>query len=246
MSRGCPAKPLPRKNRISLNAMSAISTSAMQLHGVRRTLRLDSDEPVPRPPRRPRRPQDPPRGEPATRPAGPASRTADVPGAERRAAGTSAAPCGRASLLPEVAGQRGGPTLFRGARGGRGRQSVLQIVRRGGFVDEFTVFRVPAEGPAFYLGLRIGDTGLGLVAKANPGPRRRRGSCSASVSTTSTRRSAGWRGWALGPRRPQRHAVGTARRPHPGPRRQPGEPHSADPGPVTLFRGRVLIVGYPR
>ncbi|MFC1407036.1 MULTISPECIES: VOC family protein [Streptacidiphilus] len=27
------------------------------------------------------------------------------------------------------------------------------------------IFRVPAEGPAFYLGLRIGDTDLGLVAK---------------------------------------------------------------------------------
>ncbi|WBO65690.1 VOC family protein [Streptomyces camelliae] len=31
------------------------------------------------------------------------------------------------------------------------------------------IFRVPTEGPAFYLGLRIGDTDLGLVAKANPG-----------------------------------------------------------------------------
>ncbi|MFE9701827.1 VOC family protein [Streptomyces sp. NPDC005930] len=31
------------------------------------------------------------------------------------------------------------------------------------------IFRVPAEGPVFYLGLRIGDTDLGLVAKANPG-----------------------------------------------------------------------------
>ncbi|MFF0477867.1 VOC family protein [Streptomyces sp. NPDC004284] len=28
-------------------------------------------------------------------------------------------------------------------------------------------FRVPAEGPAFYLGLRIGDTDLGLVAKTD-------------------------------------------------------------------------------
>ncbi|WP_328904133.1 VOC family protein [Streptomyces sp. NBC_00441] len=27
------------------------------------------------------------------------------------------------------------------------------------------IFRVPAEGPVFYLGLRIGDTDLGLVAK---------------------------------------------------------------------------------
>ncbi|MFG2924304.1 VOC family protein [Streptomyces sp. NPDC048305] len=31
------------------------------------------------------------------------------------------------------------------------------------------IFRIPAEGPAFYLGLRIGDSDLGLVAKANPG-----------------------------------------------------------------------------
>ena len=30
------------------------------------------------------------------------------------------------------------------------------------------IFRVPEEGPVFYLGLRIGDTDLGLVAKANP------------------------------------------------------------------------------
>lgn len=58
------------------------------------------------------------------------------------------------------------------------------------------VFRVPEEGPVFYLGLRVGDTDLGLVAKADPGDRGRRGSCSASVSTTSTRRSAGWRRWA--------------------------------------------------
>ncbi|MHC5264320.1 VOC family protein [Streptomyces sp. UC4497] len=31
------------------------------------------------------------------------------------------------------------------------------------------IFRVPEEGPAFYVGLRIGDTELGLVAKADPG-----------------------------------------------------------------------------
>ncbi|MEU9947306.1 VOC family protein [Streptomyces sp. NPDC047939] len=31
------------------------------------------------------------------------------------------------------------------------------------------IFRVPAEGPAFYRGLRIGDTDLGLVTKKNPG-----------------------------------------------------------------------------
>lgn len=31
------------------------------------------------------------------------------------------------------------------------------------------IFRVPEEGPAFYLGLRIGDTDLGLVAKAAEG-----------------------------------------------------------------------------
>ncbi|MFD5036105.1 VOC family protein [Streptomyces sp. NPDC058377] len=31
------------------------------------------------------------------------------------------------------------------------------------------IFRVPEEGAVFYLGLRIGDTDLGLVTKANPG-----------------------------------------------------------------------------
>ncbi|MEU1438274.1 VOC family protein [Streptomyces sp. NPDC005786] len=31
------------------------------------------------------------------------------------------------------------------------------------------IFRQPAEGPAFYLGLRIGDSDLGLVAKSAPG-----------------------------------------------------------------------------
>ncbi|MFE2581800.1 VOC family protein [Streptomyces sp. NPDC059378] len=29
------------------------------------------------------------------------------------------------------------------------------------------IFRVPEEGPAFYVGLRIGDSDLGLVAKAD-------------------------------------------------------------------------------
>ena len=33
------------------------------------------------------------------------------------------------------------------------------------------IFRVPEEGPVFYLGLRIGDTDLGLVAKATLGDR---------------------------------------------------------------------------
>ncbi|MFF7339807.1 VOC family protein [Streptomyces sp. NPDC008163] len=44
------------------------------------------------------------------------------------------------------------------------RQDVL-----AGFYTELfgaeEIFRVPAEGPVFYLGLRIGDTDLGLVAK---------------------------------------------------------------------------------
>ncbi|MEV6195725.1 VOC family protein [Streptomyces sp. NPDC051920] len=35
--------------------------------------------------------------------------------------------------------------------------------------DAEEIFRVPAEGPPFYLGLRIGDTDLGLVTKENPG-----------------------------------------------------------------------------
>ncbi|MFF0558559.1 VOC family protein [Streptomyces sp. NPDC020472] len=33
------------------------------------------------------------------------------------------------------------------------------------------VSRIPEEGPLFYLGLRIGDTDLGLVATADPGDR---------------------------------------------------------------------------
>ncbi|NUP45515.1 MAG: extradiol dioxygenase [Streptomyces sp.] len=31
------------------------------------------------------------------------------------------------------------------------------------------IFRVPEEGPAFYVGLRIGDTDLGLVAREDAG-----------------------------------------------------------------------------
>ncbi|MGC5365316.1 VOC family protein [Streptomyces sp. DT24] len=31
------------------------------------------------------------------------------------------------------------------------------------------IFRIPEEGPAFYLGLRIGDTDLGLVSKTDLG-----------------------------------------------------------------------------
>ncbi|WP_330300730.1 VOC family protein [Streptomyces sp. NBC_00503] len=31
------------------------------------------------------------------------------------------------------------------------------------------IFRVPEEGPAFYVGLRIGDSDLGVVAKTDPG-----------------------------------------------------------------------------
>ncbi|MGW1810248.1 VOC family protein [Streptomyces sp. NPDC002078] len=45
-------------------------------------------------------------------------------------------------------------------------QDVLLMFYTKLFGAEET-FRVPAEGPAFYLGLRIGDTDLGLVAKAN-------------------------------------------------------------------------------
>jgi catechol 2,3-dioxygenase-like lactoylglutathione lyase family enzyme len=57
------------------------------------------------------------------------------------------------------------------------------------------IFRVPEEGPAFYRGLRIGDTDLGRLPRRTRGPGRRHGSCSASVSTTSTRRSVAWRLW---------------------------------------------------
>ncbi|MER7312069.1 MULTISPECIES: VOC family protein [Streptomyces] len=47
-----------------------------------------------------------------------------------------------------------------------------QDVLRRFYTDLFgaeEIFRVPAEGPAFYLGLRIGDTDLGLVTKPDPG-----------------------------------------------------------------------------
>lgn len=43
-----------------------------------------------------------------------------------------------------------------------------QDVLAGFYTDLFgaeEIFRVPDEGPVFYLGLRIGDTDLGLVAK---------------------------------------------------------------------------------
>jgi predicted enzyme related to lactoylglutathione lyase len=47
-----------------------------------------------------------------------------------------------------------------------------QEVLRGFYTQLFgaeEIFRVPAQGPAFYLGLRIGDTDLGLVAETNAG-----------------------------------------------------------------------------
>ncbi|MFE4454512.1 VOC family protein [Streptomyces sp. NPDC056796] len=47
-----------------------------------------------------------------------------------------------------------------------------QDVLRRFYTDLFgaeEIFRVPAEGPVFYLGLRIGDTDLGLVTKPDPG-----------------------------------------------------------------------------
>ncbi|MFH9969039.1 VOC family protein [Streptomyces mirabilis] len=52
-----------------------------------------------------------------------------------------------------------------------------QEVRLGFYTQLFgaeEIFRVPAEGAAFYVGLRIGDTGLGLVAKTDPGTGARR------------------------------------------------------------------------
>ncbi|MFB7216617.1 VOC family protein [Streptomyces sp. NPDC056255] len=55
-------------------------------------------------------------------------------------------------------------------------QPVILTADQDVLIDFYTklfgaeeIFREPAEGPAFYLGLRIGDTDLGLVAKANPG-----------------------------------------------------------------------------
>ncbi|MFJ3088020.1 VOC family protein [Streptomyces sp. NPDC086838] len=46
-----------------------------------------------------------------------------------------------------------------------------QDVLRRFYTDLFgaeEIFRVPEKGPAFYLGLRIGDTDLGLVTKPAP------------------------------------------------------------------------------
>lgn len=48
-----------------------------------------------------------------------------------------------------------------------------QDVLVGFYTDLFgaeEIFRVPAQGPAFYLGLRIGDTDLGVVAKPDLEP----------------------------------------------------------------------------
>ena len=63
-------------------------------------------------------------------------------------------------------------------------QSVILTADQKALADSYTqlcdaeeIFRVPEEGPVFYLGLRIGDTDLGLVAKADAEPRQRRGSC---------------------------------------------------------------------
>lgn len=54
--------------------------------------------------------------------------------------------------------------------------------------------RVPQDGgPAFYLGLRIGDSVLGPVADAGAGTARRMPSCSASPSSPSSISSRRWR-----------------------------------------------------
>ncbi|NEB14010.1 extradiol dioxygenase [Streptomyces coelicoflavus] len=50
----------------------------------------------------------------------------------------------------------------------RARHDVVRGFRTRLFGAE-EIFRAPAEGPAFHPGPRIGDTDLGLAAKANPG-----------------------------------------------------------------------------
>lgn len=57
-------------------------------------------------------------------------------------------------------------------------QPVILTADHDVLVDFYTklfgaeeIFRVPEKGPVFYLGLRIGDTDLGLVAKPDPGDR---------------------------------------------------------------------------
>ncbi|CUW32599.1 MULTISPECIES: VOC family protein [Streptomyces] len=55
-------------------------------------------------------------------------------------------------------------------------QPVILTAGQDALLDFYTtlfgaeqIFRIPEEGPAFYLGLRIGDTDLGLVAKPDAG-----------------------------------------------------------------------------
>ncbi|BCM71013.1 MULTISPECIES: VOC family protein [Streptomyces] len=55
-------------------------------------------------------------------------------------------------------------------------QPVILTADQDALLDFYTtlfgaeqIFRIPEEGPAFYLGLRIGDTDLGLVAKPDAG-----------------------------------------------------------------------------
>lgn len=105
------------------------------------------------------------------------------------------------------------------------------------------IFRVPKEGAAFYLGLRIGDPGLGLVAKENPGtgaaPRILLSIGVDDVDETLARVEALGGSVSRGPNgMPWGQRVAHIK----DPRRQPGEPHPADPGPVTLIRGQALIV----
>ncbi|MGW7792420.1 VOC family protein [Streptomyces tricolor] len=55
-------------------------------------------------------------------------------------------------------------------------QPVILTADQDALLDFYTtlfgaeqIFRIPEEGPAFYLGLRIDDTDLGLVAKPDAG-----------------------------------------------------------------------------
>ena len=98
------------------------------------------------------------------------------------------------------------------------------------------ISRVPEEGPAFYVGLQIGNAELGVVADGDAhidAPQRIL--LNVNVSDLGVGNVAGLLDHVRGPRRPgarpaERNAVGTARGAHPGPGREHDQPHRAHLG----------------
>ena len=97
--------------------------------------------------------------------------------------------------------------------------------------------RVPEDGPTFFVGLTVGEADLGLVvnaevdtgAAADRAQRRRRQRRRPAAAGGTRRRP--------GTRSAERHALGPAGRAHPGPGRQPAQPHAAD---VTLALSLIV------